>query len=103
MAEQESTSPATGPGRRHTLGQRIYRTLFKYMGPPQVGPPPYATPEELAAYTERAVPPPRPDRIPPGHRFVYYTDAHGNRRRMMIPSDVQPSGHGGPDERTGRP
>ncbi len=52
-AEHHEGDPAGRPGPKLTRGQRIYRTLFKYMGPPQVGTPPYPTAEELERYAQR--------------------------------------------------
>ena len=73
------------PTSRHTIGQRIFRRLYRILGPATVGPPPYATPEELAAYEREMRPAPAPPVAPPpGYRFVSYTDPDGKPRRMLV-------------------
>ena len=83
--EKRNEPAAEEPRPKHTLGQKIFRELFKAMGPAQVGPPPYATAEELEAYARQMAPPPPTRReAAPGHRVVYYTDPNGNPRRMIV-------------------
>ncbi len=92
--KDEPKGAPTTSSRRHSLGQRIFRDLYGFMGPAQVGPPPYATPEELEAYAREMAPvPPTRKAPPPGYHFVYYTDPNGTPRRM-IAKDAAPSSDG---------
>ena len=74
--------------RRHTLGQRIIRTLFIFFGPAQSGPPPYATAEELEAYRSgmRALPPAERT-TPPGFAVREVVDENGVARRYLVRPD----------------
>ena len=70
----------------HSRLQRIYRGLFKVLGPAQQGPPPYATAEELEEYRASMEPvesrsePKAPD----GYRYSHYTDSRGVVHRAVI-------------------
>jgi hypothetical protein len=75
----------------HTPWQRLYRFLFRFMGPAQTGLPPYATAEERAEH-ERGNRPRTPtvSEPPPGYRFLVYTDPNGVPRRALVPIDPAP-------------
>jgi hypothetical protein len=66
--------------------QRVYRGLFKVLGPAQQGPPPYATEAELAEYRASMTPVEgrgEPE-APQGYRFSHYTDGRGVVHRAVI-------------------
>jgi hypothetical protein len=71
--------------RRLTRWQRFVRFLWRFYGPAQVGPPPYATDEELRLHAagNRPLPPPEND-APPGYRMVRYTDPNGVERHTLV-------------------
>jgi hypothetical protein len=74
-----------------TRGQRVYRFLWRFLGPAQVGLPPYATAEEKAEFRARNQPrTPTPREPPSGYRFMVYTDPNGVPRRALIPLDGAP-------------
>lgn len=76
------------PPRPHTRMQRFYRFLFRFYGPAQVGPPPYATPEEVRRWEESRRPtaatPPVASQAPPGYRVVRYTDEAGTVHHSIV-------------------
>ena len=78
---------------QHTLGQRLFRTLFVFFGPAQSGPPPYATPEELQAYRDSIAPRPAVARsAPAGYEVREVTDEQGVTRRYLVqPEPDEPS------------
>lgn len=71
--------------RQHSIGQRLTRFLFRFFGPAQNGPPPYATAEEVDEYRQsmqpRAVIPPS---APAGFSFREYTDSEGVVHRYLV-------------------
>jgi hypothetical protein len=72
----------------HTRWQRVYRFLWRFLGPAKVGLPPYPTDEERAEYQARNQPRTAAVSEPPsGYRFMVYTDPNGVPRRALIPLD----------------
>ncbi len=61
------------------FGRRLYRTLFTFLGPAQVGRYTPAEPPEGVSAT-----------LPPGYHFESYVDDSGIRRRIAVPDE--PSG-----------
>jgi hypothetical protein len=86
-----------------TAWQRFYRFLWKFLGPAQVGLPPYATAQEREEYERRNRPrTPTASEPPPGYRFMVYTDPNGVPRRAIIPVDAgTPPPPAAPGELTG--
>jgi len=75
----------------HTRLQRIYRGLFRVLGPAQQGPPPYATEAEIEAHRASMEPAAKRDELqaPDGYRFTHYTDGSGIEHRAVIRDDTE--------------
>ena len=69
-------TPGTAP-RSSSLGQRIYRFLFRFLGPAQLGDPNEASPPPLP----RAAPCPRCGRPMEEHTYVEMPE----RKRLRCP------------------
>jgi hypothetical protein len=72
-----------------TRRQRLVRLLYRFVGPAQVGLPPYASEEDRARYAadQNRTPPTVSPAPPPGMRFVTYIDEHGIEHRSAVPDD----------------
>ncbi|MFN8074707.1 MAG: hypothetical protein U0Q15_04695 [Kineosporiaceae bacterium] len=88
---REPGDGAAANSRPHTRTQRLYRFLFRFYGPAQTGPPPYATPEEVRRWEESRRAPaaePTASQPPPGYRVVRYTDEAGTVHHSIVRDDA---------------
>lgn len=84
---------------QHTRGQRLYRFLFRFFGPAQVGPPPYATAEEVRRWeaSRKQAPEPTASVAPPGYKVVRYRDDSGTLHSSIVRDDEATPGPDGPE------